>query len=232
MCFSVQADLVAGAVILPVGVLSLREVRRARELPFAALPLLFSLHQLVEALVWAGLDGSVSARLGHAAAVAYVVYALPVLPTSLPLAVLLLEPRGARARVAPFVVLGVIVSTWLLAGVLAGPVRVVEHPHALEYLTSESHGDIASFLYVVAVIGPSLLSGYRSIVAFGVLNLVGLVAAAALYMRAFTSVWCVYAAATSVLILLHMYRRRRLPDPHRLVGLQLLASDAARLAPA
>ena len=68
MCFSVQADVVAGAVLLPVAGLTLREVRHVRELPFAALPLLFAAHQGVEALVWAAGDGDVSASAGRAAA--------------------------------------------------------------------------------------------------------------------------------------------------------------------
>ncbi|MCW2759658.1 MAG: hypothetical protein JWO46_3404 [Nocardioidaceae bacterium] len=124
MCFSVQADLVAGAAILPVGVLALREVRHRREIPFAALPLLFSLHQLVEALVWAGTDGDVSSRVQSAAALVYVLFALPVLPLLMPLAVLLLEPQGARLRVTPFVALGAVVSAYLAYAVLDGPIRI------------------------------------------------------------------------------------------------------------
>lgn len=48
MCFSLEADLAVGLALLPVGVLSLREVRRPREVPFASLPLVFSAHQLLE----------------------------------------------------------------------------------------------------------------------------------------------------------------------------------------
>lgn len=66
--------------------------------------------------------------------------------------------------------------------------------------------------------GPALMSGYRSIVAFGVLNLVGLTTVALLYAQAFASLWCVYAALSSVLILLHLRRRRLLPDPYRMEG--------------
>jgi len=62
VCFSVEADLVAGAALLPIGVVTLREVRHVRELPFAALPLLFAAHQLVEALVWGQLGRG---RLGR-----------------------------------------------------------------------------------------------------------------------------------------------------------------------
>ncbi|AWB92131.1 DUF6629 family protein [Aeromicrobium chenweiae] len=218
MCFSTEADLVAGIALLPVAALSLREVRCAREVPFAALPLLFAAHQLTEALVWAGLDGDVSASVQKAAAMVYVLFAFSVLPTLVPAAVLLLEPRGARLRVAPFVALGVVVSAQLTYFVLNGPLVVEEHAHAVEYQVGLQNGTFWAVLYIVAVVGPSLLSGYPSIVAFGALNLVGLTLVAILYREAFASVWCVVAALLSVLVLLHMYRRRRLPDPHRLRG--------------
>lgn len=218
MCFSVQADLVAGIALLPVAAVSLREVRHVRELPFAALPLLFALHQLVEAVVWAGVEGHVSASTQHAAAMAYLIFAFPVLPILMPTAVLLLEPRGSRLRVAPFVALGAAVATYFALAVLTGPVEVVVHPHALGYVAHLENGVLWTGLYIVAVIGPSLLSGYRSIVAFGVLNLVGLAVVALVYAEAFASVWCVYAAISSIFITVHMVRRRRLPDTDRLHG--------------
>ncbi len=218
MCFSVQADVVAGVALIPVAVASLREVRCPREVPFAVLPALFAVHQLIEVVVWLGVDGRVGPAALSAAALAYLVFALPILPVLLPLSVLLLEPRGARLRVAPFLALGR--ARWP-ARSRGTPRRwrgVVKHPHALEYVTGVRSGNLWAVLYVVAVIGPALLSGYRSIVAFGVLNLVGLVAVALLLAEAFDSIWCIYAALASVLVLVHMRRRRRLPDPHRLHG--------------
>ena len=218
MCFSAEADLAVGVGLLPVAALALREVRHVREVPFASLPLLFALHQLTEVLVWAGVDGSVGPAARDGASLAYVLFALPVLPTLLPLAVLLLEPRGARLRVAPFVGLGLVVSTYFAVAVLDGPVVVEQEPSALIYSVGLSDGAVWTTLYVVAVIGPSLLSGYPSIVWFGVLNLVGLVSVAVLYTQALASLWCVWAAATSLLVLVHLRLRRRLPDPHRLEG--------------
>ncbi len=88
----------------------------------------------------------------------------------------------------------------------------------MQYETAIRHGGWWAAAYVVAVIGPALLSGYRSIVSFGVLNLVGLVVVAVLLAKEFASVWCVYAALSSILVLVHLRRRRRLPDPHRLHG--------------
>ena len=213
-----SADLVAGVALLPVAAVSLREVRTAREVPFASLPLLFSLHQLTEALVWHGAADYVSAGVQHAAAVTYVLFAFPVLPLLVPLAVLLLEPRGRRQRVAPFVVLGGVVAAYLGWAVLDGPLGVREEPHALVYDVGLTYGPLWAVLYVVAVIGPSMLSGYPSIVAFGFLNLVGLTVVAIVYVQAFASLWCIYAALTSGLVVVHMVLRRRLSDLHRLEG--------------
>ncbi|CUR54577.1 conserved membrane hypothetical protein [metagenome] len=220
MCFSVEADVVAGLVVLPMAVVSLREVRHVREVPFASLPLLFALHQLTEALVWAHYeDGWASPQFGETAVWLYVGFAMVVLPTLFPLSVLLLEPQGARLRVAPFVVLGAVLSVVFAVEIFTAPVTVVVHPHALEYATGLTRGDLLSVLYVVAVIGPALFSGYRSIVAFGLVNLAGLLVVAVAYLDAFASLWCVYAALTSALVVVHMIRRRRLPDADRLEGL-------------
>jgi hypothetical protein len=227
MCFSVEADVFVGVALLPVGALALREVRHLRELPFAVLPLLLALHQLIEAVVWAGTEGDVSPDTQRLAALAYLLVAMPVLPTLVPLAVLLLEPRGARLRVAPFVALGVVVSAYFAYAVLKGPVGVTVHEHALAYRTGLEHGGFWAVLYIGAVIGPSVLSGYPSIVAFGWLNLVGLTVVALGHQEAFASLWCVWAALMSVLIVVHLVLRRRLPDAERRQARQLSGSTSS-----
>ena len=206
MCFSTTADLVAGSALTPVAAASLARARAAREVPFAALPAIFAVHQLVEALVWAGDDGDISAQLAHAAAVFYAFIAFPLLPTLFSLAVVLLDPRPAR-RAMPFVALGAVVSAYFGYSMAVHGVAVTAHAHALSYNIGTSNGWVWGVLYVVAVIGPALLSGSPTIIAFGVVNLVGLTVVAIAYAKAFASLWCVYAALTSVLVLLHMIRR-------------------------
>lgn len=218
VCFSMTADLVVGTALVPVAVLSLREVRHRRELPFALLPALFSIHQFLEVAVWAGLDGDVSAGVADLAMRAYLFIAWPLLPTYVPIAVMLLEPRSARLRVAPFVALGAAVSVYLSFVVLAQPVEVIRHANGLEYATEVHHPIVWAVLYIIAVIGSPLMSGYRTIVAFGAVNLVGLVLVAVFYFQEFASLWCVFAAVSSILILVHMIRRRRLSDAERLHG--------------
>lgn len=212
------ADLVAGTALVPVAALTLRKVKYRRELLFAALPALFSAHQLLEVAVWAGLDGRVAPGLAEFAMRAYLFIAWPLLPTYMPLAVMLIDPRR-RAAVAPLLVLGLIVSGYLGYVALANPVEVIRHDHGLEYATVVAHPLFWAVLYIVTVIVSLLMSSYRWIVAFGVLNLIGLILVAIFYVQSFASLWCFFAAGSSLLILMHMIRQRAMPDhADRLTG--------------
>jgi hypothetical protein len=72
---------------------------------------------------------------------------------------------------------------------------------------------IVTVLYVIATCGPALISSRRYLRRFGLVSLVGAVGAALVRADAVTSLWCVYAALVSVLILEH-FRRQRALDAH------------------
>ena len=63
MCFAATANFVGATVVGAVGAATLTQVRRPRELPFAALPALFAAHQLDEGFVWLALEGHISPGL-------------------------------------------------------------------------------------------------------------------------------------------------------------------------
>jgi hypothetical protein len=97
VCFSVQADLVGGAALTAIAVDTLIHTRgRPDHRAFAALPLLFGLHQLDEALVWWQLQGHLPSAVGTVATWIYLLFAFVVLPTYVPFAVRALEPAGRR----------------------------------------------------------------------------------------------------------------------------------------
>jgi hypothetical protein len=77
------------------------------------------------------------------------------------------------------------------------------------------------------VIGAAVCSGYRSLVAFGAVNLDGLTTVAVVYLDAFASLWRGYAALSSalVVVVVHMVRRRRLPDADRLASLGIRSAE-------
>lgn len=213
MCFSPQADLVGGVVITTIGIDACRHVRgRTDHLLLAALPLVLGFHQFVEAFVWWGLQGHVPYVIERVALWVYLLIAFAVLPTFVPVAVLRLEPPGWRRwRIAPIVVVGTGVSLVLLIAMLTGPVHVMLRPYHLDYSIRLSDGLLVVGLYVAAVCGALLLSGFRHVVYFGLANLVAVIVIAKLTADGFASVWCGYAALSSGAISLHM----RYAKPHR-----------------
>jgi hypothetical protein len=210
MCFSPDADYTAAVVVGAVGVQTLRSVRTRRELLVGSLPLLFALHQFTEGFVWLGLRGQVSAGLGDAAKDVYVLYAYVVLPMIVPLGLYLIEPSPTHRRwVLPFVVLGLGVGVVMLWQVTGYPISAQEHASCISYNSNAPYLTQAAYGYVIATCVPALISSRRYLQWFGIANIVGLAIAFSVREAELTSVWCVYAALVSVLILEHFRRERR-----------------------
>ncbi|WP_344447100.1 DUF6629 family protein [Kitasatospora nipponensis] len=212
MCWSTEADLVAGSVVAGIGLVCLARVRRARDLPLAALPLLLGVHQLAEAAVWLGTEGRIGAGAALWARTVWVLIALPLLPALVPVAVWCAlgpaRPPGAEGppvagqrRRAGFAVLGVTVSVLLLAAVLAHPVTVGVRGHLLTYGTGVPYAPVLLAGYLLATVGSLLTCGDRQLQLLGVLVGAAAGLCALLWRLAFVSAWCALAALVSVLLL-------------------------------
>jgi len=214
MCFSPEADIGGGLVICAIGVDAVRHIRQRREfIAMAWIPVLLGAHQFIEALVWLWLQGHVPGGIGHVALWAYLLIAFVVLPVFIPLAVIALEPTRRRKQLmAPFALIGTGIAVVLLAAMIRGPVGVKLAPYHLSYSIRLSDGLLIVALYVVAVCGPLLVSGYRNVALFGIVNLVAVIIIARLTISGFASVWCGWAAVTSAAITLHC--RLAKPHPH------------------
>lgn len=206
MCFSAEADLVGGVVIGAIGVDVLRHLHgRMRYAPLASLPLLFAAHQLDEAFVWWGLQGDVSAGVGRVATWIYLIFAFVILPTLVPVAILVLEPAGRRRQIiAPFVALGAVVSTVLLAAMIRGPVDAELGSHYIAYSTDLRAGGLVVTLYVTATCGSLIFSGIRPVALFGAVNLVVVAVLARVTIDGFASLWCAWAAISSAAFAVHL----------------------------
>jgi hypothetical protein len=209
MCFSPDADFIAGAVITGMGVETLRRVRARRELIVGALPLLFGVHQLTEGFVWLGLRGQVSSGVGATAKEAYIVYAHAILPVIVPLGFTLLEPDGRRSRsMWPLVCIGLLLGAYLLWQVTAYPVGAQPQAHCIDYTTHTPNDLLIGALYVAVTCGPALASSRQYLRWFGLASVAGVIATAVVRADELTSLWCLYVAMVSVLILEHFRRQR------------------------
>ena len=97
MCFSATASFTAGAALLAVGAYTMRQVARQAELPYASIPALFGVQQLVEGALWLTLpDGD--AHLNDILTHIYALFSHILWPIFVPVAVLKIEPEGWRRR--------------------------------------------------------------------------------------------------------------------------------------
>lgn len=207
MCFSIQADLVAGVVVGGVGIAAMTQVRKPRELALASLPLLFSVHAFVEVVVWRGVDGGTSQAVLNAATWLYLAIAFVAVPILVPIAVALIEPKTRWPRFAPFIVLGIVVGIWLGYSISANPVKATPYDHHMNYDVTIWAGIVVVIGYLIATCGPGMMSDYRHVRVFGALNAAAVAVLIIVQRSALISLWCVWAAITSVAVLMHLWKR-------------------------
>ena len=213
MCFSATASFAAGAALLGVGALTVSRVSRPAELPFAMIPGLFAVQQLIEGALWL----TFPAQAPHSNFVlthAYSFFSHVLWPIYVPIAVLLLEPEAWRRKVLAGIALaGAAVGLYLLYFLITEPiVSQVVNKH-IRYDSPHFYVAAVVLLYVLATCVSSFISSCSTIRLFGLATFVALLAAYAFYAYWFISVWCFLAAALSVIVLVHFLR-----EPKRLNG--------------
>lgn len=210
MCFSPAASFTAAALTGAIGLVALARTPHPRQLPLAAMPLVFAAQQAIEGALWVSLPASPAGAVATGLALAFLLIAKVFWPVFAPLAVLLVEPGVWRRRlILACLALGAVVAAHELLGIAAGQpgARIVaEH---IVYGAGGRATLAIKLAYLAAVSLPLLLSSARTLNLLGAIILAGSVIAYVFYWEAFVSVWCFFAAAASVALLIHVELARR-----------------------
>jgi hypothetical protein len=188
------------------------QLRRARDLPLAALPLLLGTHQIIESVIWSSGGGT------GVATMAWAVIALPVLAVWVPAGVLLAAPPTARRRLRAPAAAGLATAVALAYCLATQPVTAEIRGHTLGYLLDLPHPALIIAGYVLATVGSLLLGTDPVLRLLGVLVGAGAVVCAVLWRLEFVSTWCAVAAVASVVMLgwvRHGHARYRSPASDR-----------------
>jgi len=201
MCYSPEADVIAGLAVGAIGVDAVRHVDDRRYLALAAVPLVLASHQLIEAIAWWGLRGRVPAEAGEFAATTYLVIALGVVPFLVPYAVMRAEPDVARRRwLTLFVVMGAAVAAVLLWSLATSGHSVSIGGRYIAYAVAIPAGGVVTACYFAATCTPLLLSSHRRLVLFGIVNVPMFLLLSLVLSQGLISLWCVWAAISSVVV--------------------------------
>jgi hypothetical protein len=227
MCFSATASFTAGVVLVGIGTLTLKSAKCAREYPFAAIPLLFGIQQLIEGVIWLTFTTNL-ALLNLLATHLYSFFSHVLWPVYLPMAVLMIEPNdGHKRSLAGLAMVGFAVATYLLFILLAYP--VVSHPigQHIEYDSPHFFGAWVMLMYLIATIASPLLSSHAWVRVYGALALMSFSAVYYYYTTWFISIWCFFAALLSIVIYAHFSRLNVRHSHTKSIPLNLSENDAA-----
>lgn len=203
MCFSTTASFSAGIVLAAIGIASIKKVQNPKHYAFASIPLIFSIQQFTEGVVWLSLSNTAYAAYLPAATCGFLLFAHIVWPVWAPFSFLLLEKDAkAKTRLYLFLGTGIVISVYFLYCLVFFKVsaNIVEHHifYGLDYPPSLTL--LASGLYFIVTVIPSFFSKIKQMNWFGFAVAMSYVISILFFEQFVISVWCFFAAIISVLV--------------------------------
>lgn len=199
MCFSATASFVAGVSLSAVGVTTLKKATGNADKPFALIPLLFGIQQIIEGLLWLSFRYD-AALLNAMTTYLFSVFSHTLWPIFVPFAVGLLEQvRWRRNVMRLFQIIGLTIGLYLLYFIVKYPVIAVAGEHIV-YVSPHFCALPTMLPYLLATCVVSFFSSHRVVQWFGGLALLLFLIAYWFYTVALFSVWCFFSAVLSFMI--------------------------------
>ena len=180
----------------------MRATRRKAQIPFAAIPLLFGIQQIVEGMLWLSFRFD-APQLNVAMTYLFSMFSHVLWPMFVPFSIVLLETVPWRRKVIlGFLGIGLLVGFYLLSLIIRFPVTAVEAANIV-YVSPHFYNLPVMLLYVAAACISCLFSSEPKIRTFGALALLLFALANEFFNIALFSVWCFFAALLSSIIYAH-----------------------------
>ena len=168
-------------------------------------PIVFSIHQLIEGVLWLTIGRGQSQQLVQWLTVGYLVVAYCLWPVVSPAALYLIEPDAhKKKRLLSLLVLGAGASAYILYYMSRSHLEASIMQHSIYYDSDIPHPNELTALYALATLLPFFFSSYPPIQVIGVLNFIFCGIAFYVYHVTFHSVWCFFAAAFSINVYLFL----------------------------
>ena len=220
MCFSAGASFGASAVLSLIGSAAIIKARTIPEGLFAGIPLIFSVQQLAEGMLWLSFKNT-SLEAGQPFFVyTFLVFAMMLWPVWIPLTLRLLEKDSTRKKMMNVLLgIGVLVSLGVGCVLLLFNVHAISAHHHIHYRVDFPTGTRNllmpfSLLYFIATIIAPFISAIKKMKWLGIGFLASYLFAIIFYNGFVVSVWCYFAAILSIVVLWILSRLRESVDSH------------------
>ncbi len=203
MCFSATASFTSGVVLAVIGSASLKNAKTVPQSLFAAIPLIFSVQQIIEGFLWLALTGKTFAAFEPYGTYLFIIIAQIIWPFWVPLSISLLEKNKLRKKIfITLTVTGACLSIAIIIFLTFNKIHaqiVSRHiTYAMGFPTTMLI--IGAILYFIVTIIPAFLSSVKNMRYFGILILASYIVTQLFYERYVISVWCFLGSIISVMI--------------------------------
>jgi hypothetical protein len=203
MCFSATASFVAGGILAGAGAITLTKAQK-KQIPLASIPLLFGIQQIIDGFVW---TTPASAPYYALAVYGYSLFAFAFWPIFTPIALRIIETNSGNRKVLDaLIIIGVGVAAFFMHAVIFNGATATLLDHCIAYVTPHGYGSLSLAFYLVAVVGPFLVSSKKLLKVFGVVLFISFAIAGWFYQETFSSTWCFFAAVLSSILFVHFYK--------------------------
>lgn len=204
MCFSAPGSFVAGAIISSIGTAAILRNKEPSRRLFASIPIVFGIQQFSEGFVWLALQSPGHDLILRGGTFIFLIMALIVWPSLVPLSVLLME-HSEKKRKALYILLamGMALSLYYGREMLTSEVtaRISSHHILYAFDFPEKFPIEALGFYLIATIAPLFISSLRRVHLFGAFIVLALSVTMIFFEWFLVSVWCFFAALSSIIIL-------------------------------
>jgi len=203
MCFSSEASFIGGAVIIAIGVATIRKVHKPSQLVFASIPLFFGFQQIAEGFVWLALQNGYFAGCLKPATLTFLIMAEVFWPFMVPLAVLLMEKNRKQKKILWVLLsMGISVSLYFIICLLLFETKPEISGYHIEYVDTSPKflGLFVFIIYLIASITPFFVSTIKRTYILGILMALSCLVTIIFFTQYLTSVWCFFGALLSMVI--------------------------------
>jgi hypothetical protein len=203
MCFSASASFVASAALFTGGVATLKQTTNNNHIPFASIPLLFGVQQLIEGFLWLSIMNPDFSAFRMPTTYMFLIFAQVVWPSLVPFSIYLLEKDPTRKKILRVLLnIGAMVSLYIGVSMLFYPVEAGISSHHIAYYSDfpRQRGVIPSLLYLLPTVVSPFVSGLRKMNILGSIILISLIVSKAFFAENLVSIWCYFAAVISITV--------------------------------
>jgi hypothetical protein len=203
VCFSAGASFAGGAVISAIGVAAQTQVSKPAQRLFAVIPFFFGFQQFAEGVLWITLGSDKYPALQDVVTYIFLVTALVIWPSMVPLSVRLMEERKLRKRILTVILIaGCLLSGFYTFCLFYYDIFPRINAFHIEYIYNipQIYMSIAFVFYLITTIAPFFISSVKRMWVFGILIAVSCVVTGIFFSQYLTSVWCFFAAVISIIV--------------------------------